>query len=55
MAMNVVDLWKETINARKSMRAAVVLSGEQRAKRRERAGSRTALAREVERAKVLLG
>jgi transposase len=41
--------------ARTSGRAALVLTAEQAAKLRELAGSRTAAAREVERAKVLLG
>jgi transposase len=41
--------------ARKSGRAALVLTAEQAAKLKELAGSRTAPAREVERAKVLLG
>jgi transposase len=41
--------------ARKSGRAALVLTQEQTASLRELAGSRTAPAREVERAKVLLG
>jgi len=41
--------------ARKSGRAALVLTPEQRATLEELAGSRIAAAREVERAKVLLG
>ena len=41
--------------ARKTKRAALVLSGEQRTMLKELAGSRTAPAREIERAKVLLG
>lgn len=41
--------------ARKSGRSALVLTAEQSAKLKELAGSRTAPAREVERAKVLLG
>ena len=41
--------------ARKSGRAALVLSAQHSAKLKELAGSRTAAAREVERAKVLLG
>jgi transposase len=41
--------------ARTSGRAALVLTAEQAAKLKELAGSRTAAAREVERAKVLLG
>jgi transposase len=41
--------------ARKSGRAALVLTAQQAAKLKELAGSRTAAAREVERAKVLLG
>jgi len=41
--------------AGKSKRAALVLTQEQRAKLKELAGSRTAPAREVERAKVLVG
>jgi transposase len=41
--------------ARKSKRAALVLTPEQTTKLKELAGSRTAPAREVERAKVLLG
>ncbi len=43
------------IMARRSGRAALVLTAEQAAKLKELAGSRTAPAREVERAKVLLG
>jgi transposase len=45
----------EAIMARKSGRAALVLTQEQTATLKELAGSRTAPAREVERAKVLLG
>lgn len=41
--------------ARKTKRAALVLTGEQRAMLTELAGSRTAPIREVERAKILLG
>ena len=41
--------------ARKSKRAALVLTPEQTTTLKELAGSRTAPAREVERAKVLLG
>ena len=41
--------------AGKSKRAALVLTQEQRAKLKELAGSRTAPAREVERAKILVG
>jgi transposase len=43
------------IMARKSNRAALVLTAEQRVPLKELAGSRTAPAREVDRAKVLLG
>jgi transposase len=45
----------EVIMARKSKRAALVLAPEHRATLKELSGSRTAPAREVERAKVLLG
>jgi len=45
----------EVIMARKSKRAALVLTPEHRATLKELSGSRTAPAREVERAKVLLG
>ena len=41
--------------ARKSGRAALVLSAEQETMLKELAGSRTAATREVERAKVMLG
>ena len=41
--------------ARKSKRAALALTPEQRVKLRDLSGSRTASAREVERAKILLG
>ena len=55
MVMILVQLLKEVIMARKTKRAALVLTGEQRAMLKELAGSRTAPAREIERAKVLLG
>jgi transposase len=45
----------EVTMARKSKRAALVLTAEQTTTLKELAGSRTAPAREVERAKVLLG
>ena len=45
----------EVIMARKSSRAVLVLSPEHRAALKDRSASRTAPAREVERAKVLLG
>jgi transposase len=50
-----LDLWKAAIMARKSKRATLVLTAEQRVKLRDLSASRTAPAREVERAKVLLG
>ena len=49
------QLLMETIMARKSNRAALVLTPAQQATLKELAASRTAPAREVERAKVLLG
>lgn len=45
----------EVTMARKSERAALVLTSEQTTTLKELAGSKTASAREVERAKVLLG
>jgi transposase len=53
--MILVQLLTEAIMAGKSKRAALVLTPEQRATLQELAGSRTAPAREVERAKVLVG
>jgi transposase len=50
-----LQLVKVAIMARTSKRAALVLTPEQRAMLQELSGSRTAPAREVERAKVLLG
>jgi transposase len=50
-----LQLLQAVIMARKSKRAALVLTPEQRAKLKELSASRTAPAREVERAKVLLG
>jgi len=50
-----LQLRKAAIMARKSQRAALVLTVEQRVKLRDLSASRTAPAREVERAKVLLG
>lgn len=49
------QLLMEAIMARKSKRAALVLTATQRTTLKELAASRTAAAREVERAKVLLG
>lgn len=53
--MNHSQLLMETIMARKSGRAALLLTQAQRVTLKELAGSRTAPNREVERAKVLLG
>lgn len=50
-----LQLLKAVIMARKSKRAALVLAPEQRAMLKELAASRSAPAREVERAKVMLG
>ena len=50
-----VQLLTEAIMAGKTKRAALVLTREQRATLKELARSRTAPAREVERAKVLVG
>ena len=50
-----LQLLKAVIMARKSQRAVLVLAPEQRAALKELSASRTAAAREVERAKVLLG
>lgn len=50
-----LQLLKAVIMARKSKRAALVLTPEQRAMLKELAASRSAPAREVERAKVMLG
>jgi transposase len=50
-----LQLLKAVIMARKSKRAALVLTPEQRATLKELAASRSAAAREVERAKVMLG
>ena len=50
-----LTLVTEAIMAGKSKRAALVLTQEQRTRLEELAGSRTAPAREVERAKVLVG
>jgi len=50
-----LQLWKAAIMARKSKRAALVLTAQQRVKLKDLSASRTAPAREVERAKVLLG
>jgi transposase len=55
MAMIVVQLLTGVIMARKTMRATLVLTVEQRAVLTELSGSRTAPIREVERAKILLG
>lgn len=55
MAMILTRLLTGVIMARKTSRAALVLTAEQRAMLAELAGSRTAPVREVERAKVLLG
>jgi transposase len=53
--MFTLQFLKEVIMARKSMRAALVLSPEQRSTLKELAASRSASLREVERAKVMLG
>jgi hypothetical protein len=53
--MMVLTLLTEAIMAGKTTRAALVLTREQRATLKELARSRTAPAREVERAKVLVG
>ena len=53
--MVLLQLLMEVIMARKSGRAALVLSPEHRITIKELAASRTAPAREVERARVLLG
>lgn len=50
-----LQLLKAVIMARKSKRAALVLTAEQRAALKELAASRSASTREVERAKVMLG
>jgi transposase len=50
-----LQLLKAVIMARKSKRAALVLSPQQRATLKELAASRSAATREVERAKVMLG
>jgi transposase len=50
-----LQLLKAVIMARKSKRAALVLTPEQRATLKELAASRSAATREVERAKVMLG
>jgi transposase len=50
-----LQLLKAVIMARKSKRAALVLTPEQRSMLKELAASRTASTREVERAKVMLG
>jgi hypothetical protein len=50
-----LQLLKAVTMARKSKRAALVLSAEQRAALKDLSASRTAPTREVERAKVLLG
>jgi len=55
MVMILVQLLTREIMARKTKRAALVLTDEQRSMLTELAGSRTAPIREVERAKVLLG
>ena len=55
MVMILVQFLTEVMMGRKTKRAALVLTGEQRAMLKELGGSRTAPAREVERAKVLLG
>lgn len=55
IAMIFVQLLMEVIMAGKTKRAALVLASEQRTMLEELARSRTAPAREVERAKVLLG
>ena len=53
--MLLLQLLKAVIMARKSKRAALVLTPEQRATLKELAASRSAPTREVERAKVMLG
>ena len=53
--MMLVQLLTGVIMARKTKRAALVLTSEQRAMLTELSGSRTAPIREVERAKILLG
>lgn len=53
--MRPLQLLKVVTMARKSRRAALVLTPQQRATLRELAGSRSAATREVERAKVMLG
>src|SRR5512135_1491263 len=55
MVMALTQLLMGVIMARKTKRAALVLTAEQSAMLGEVAGSRTAPAREVERAKILLG
>ena len=55
MVMMLVQLLTGVIMARKTKRAALVLTSEQRAMLTELSGSRTAPIREVERAKILLG
>src|ERR1700682_5566338 len=55
MASFGAQLLMEVTMARKSKRGALVLTPEQTTTLKELAGSRTAPAREVERAKVLLG
>jgi len=55
MIMILVELLTGVIMARKTKRAALVLTVEQRAMLTELAGSRTAPIREVERGKILLG
>ena len=55
MVMVLLQLLKAMIMARISKRAPLILAVEQRAKLKELSASRTAPAREVERAKVLLG
>jgi len=50
-----LQLLKAVIMARKSKRAALVLTAQQRASLKELAASRSAATREVERAKVMLG
>lgn len=55
MVMILVQLLTGVIMARKTKRAGLVLSGEQRVVLTELSGSRTGPIREVERAKILLG
>jgi transposase len=55
MIMTLMQLLTGVIMARKTKRAALVLTGEQRAMLMDLAGSRTAAIREVERAKILVG